>query len=63
MYMYGKNKWQTSVCFLPRENRIWKFVFLSRQMINGNRRLLFQETCPSMLILQPMPPPPHPAPT
>jgi hypothetical protein len=27
-----------------------KFVFLGRQTINGNRRLLFQITCPSMLV-------------
>ncbi len=26
----------------------WKFIFLGRQMFNGNRRLLFQKTCPSM---------------
>jgi hypothetical protein len=26
-----------------------KFVFLGRQTINGNRRLLFQQTCLSML--------------
>jgi hypothetical protein len=26
------------------------FVFLGRQTINGNRRLLFQQTCPSMPI-------------
>ncbi len=29
-------------------NRKRKFVFLGRQTINGNRRLLFQQTCPSM---------------
>ncbi len=26
-----------------------KFVFLVRQTINGKRRLLFQQTCPSMV--------------
>jgi hypothetical protein len=25
-----------------------KLIFLGRQMINGSRRLLFQQTCPSM---------------
>jgi hypothetical protein len=32
------------------ENGKWKVVFLGRQTINGNRRLLFQKTCPSMLL-------------
>ncbi len=27
----------------------WKFVFLGLQTINGKRRLLCQQTCPSML--------------
>ncbi len=27
-----------------------KFVFLDRLMINGNSRLLFQKTCPSMYV-------------
>jgi hypothetical protein len=27
-----------------------KLVFLGRQMINGNRRVLFQQTCPSMYL-------------
>jgi hypothetical protein len=44
----GKRKRQTSVCFLQMENRKQKFVFLSQQTISGNRRLLFQQTCPSM---------------
>jgi hypothetical protein len=26
-----------------------KFVFLGQQTINGNQRLLFQQTCPSMV--------------
>jgi hypothetical protein len=34
--------------FAANGNRKWKFVFLFRQTINGNRRLLFQQTCPSM---------------
>jgi hypothetical protein len=29
-------------------NGKWKFVFLSRQTINGNRRLVFQQMGPSM---------------
>jgi hypothetical protein len=37
---------QTSVCLLKNGNGKQKFVFLGRQMINGNRRLLFQQTCP-----------------
>ncbi len=28
-----------------------KFVFLCRQTINGNRRLLCQQTCPSMHVI------------
>ncbi len=43
-----KQKQQTSVCWK------WKmkmeFVFLGRQTKNGNQRLLFQQTCPSMRI-------------
>ncbi len=34
--------------FCKRKNR--KFVFLGRQTINGIRRLLLQQTCPSMVI-------------
>ncbi len=30
-----------------RTNGKRKFVLLGRQTINGNRRLLFQQTCPS----------------
>ncbi len=58
----GKRNWRktaASVYFLQMENGNgkprfvcckWKqtFVFLGRQMINGNRRLLFQHMCPSM---------------
>ncbi len=32
------------------ENRKQKFVFFGRQMINGNRSLLSQQTCPSMIV-------------
>ncbi len=46
MYIYGKQKRQTSVRFLHTENEKRKFVFLGRQTINGNRRLL-QQTWPS----------------
>ncbi len=31
-------------------NGKWKFVILGRQTINGNRRFLFQQTCPSKCI-------------
>ncbi len=31
-----------------------KFVFLGRQTINGNRRLLFQKTCPSITLNNPL---------
>ncbi len=34
--------------FTANGKRKWNFVFLGRQTINGNRRLLFQQTCPSM---------------
>jgi hypothetical protein len=53
----------TSVCFLQPEkgkgklrlfssngNGKWKFVFLGQQTINGNRRLLFQQMCPSRVL-------------
>jgi hypothetical protein len=54
-----KTETQTSVCLLQKENgnsklpflsckRKQKFVFLGLQSINGNRRLLFQQMCPSM---------------
>ncbi len=36
-----------SICFLQTENIKLEFVFLNWQMINRNRRLLFQQTCPS----------------
>ncbi len=35
---------------LHTESRKRKFVFLGRETINGNRRLLKQQTCPSMSI-------------
>ncbi len=44
----GKQKWQTSVWFAENGNEKQNFVFLGQQTINGNRRLLFQQTCPSM---------------
>ncbi len=45
-YIYGNGK-------LPlfSANRKWKLVFLGRQTINGNQHLLFQQTCPSMLVI------------
>jgi hypothetical protein len=48
----GKQKRHTSVFVLCR--RKTKFVFLGWQTINGNRRLLFQQTCPSMIKNIPM---------
>jgi hypothetical protein len=36
--------------FAVNRNRKQKFVFLGWQMINSNQRLLFQQTCPSMLL-------------
>jgi hypothetical protein len=33
------------------ENGKRKFVYLGRQTINGNRHLMFQQTCPSMRII------------
>jgi hypothetical protein len=41
----GKRKWQALFICCKRKGKI--DVFLSRQMVNGNRRLLFQQTCPS----------------
>jgi hypothetical protein len=35
--------------YLFAANRKRKFVFLGRQSKNSNQRLLFQQTCPSML--------------
>jgi hypothetical protein len=43
-----KRKWQTTRLLAANRNRKWKFVFLGQKTINGNRQLLFQETCPSM---------------
>jgi hypothetical protein len=34
------------LCFYGKGK--WKFVFLGRHTLNGNRHLLFQQTCPSM---------------
>jgi hypothetical protein len=45
-----KGKRQTSICLLQMETENWKFVFIGRQTINSNRRLLFQQTCPSLEI-------------
>ncbi len=36
--------------FTENRNRKLKFAFLSRQTINGNRSLLFQQRCPSLHI-------------
>ncbi len=45
-------KWNTGATyfclFAPNENVKRKFVFLGRQTINSDWRLLFQQTCPSM---------------
>jgi hypothetical protein len=35
--------------FAANGNGKLKFVFLGQQTITGNQRLLFQQTCPSML--------------
>jgi hypothetical protein len=35
--------------FVANENRKLQSVFIGRQTINSNWRLLFQQTCPSML--------------
>jgi hypothetical protein len=43
----GKQEEQSSVCLSKTEQ---KFVFLGRQTINSNRRLLFQHMCPSIAI-------------
>jgi hypothetical protein len=45
-----KRKPQTSVCLLLTEMGIGRFFFLVRQMININQRLLFQQTCPCMVV-------------
>ncbi len=39
----GKRKQQASICFLETENG--SLFFLGRQTINGNQRLLCQQTC------------------
>ncbi len=36
--------------FAANGNGKWNYVFIGRQEINGNRRLLFQPTCPSIRI-------------
>jgi hypothetical protein len=43
-----KKEMANSCLFAANGNGKRKFVFLSRQTINGNRRLVFQQTCPSM---------------
>ncbi len=55
--MYGKQQLPFVFCKritanlrLFSANGKWKFVFLGRQTINGNRCFLFQQTCPSMLV-------------
>jgi hypothetical protein len=46
----GKRKWQTSVCLLQTEMENQKYVFLGQEMKNNNQQLMFQQTCPSMVI-------------
>ncbi len=50
LFVGCKQKMETENFRLFAENRNikGKFVFLGRQTMNGNRRLLFQQTCPSM---------------
>jgi hypothetical protein len=43
-----KWKWQTFHLF-GANNGKWNFVYFGQQMINGNRQLLFQQTCPFMV--------------
>ncbi len=38
--------------YIRKRKRKTEVFFLGRQTINGNRRLLFQQTCPSLLMLQ-----------
>jgi hypothetical protein len=61
MYMYMDIQytyivWKTEKAsfrlFSANGNGKWKFVFLGRSMINGNRRSLFQQMCPSMTSCQ-----------
>jgi hypothetical protein len=66
MFNFAETKYwwkrENSVCLLQTENgngklsfvcsnQKWKFVLLNRQKINGNRWLLFQQTCPSMPLM------------
>jgi hypothetical protein len=44
IYIYGKRKRHTSVVLCKGKTEVC--VFLSRQKVNGNRRLLFQQMCP-----------------
>jgi hypothetical protein len=46
-----KQKRQTSISFLQKNGK-WKFVFLGRQWINCDRRLLFQHMCPSVQLTE-----------
>jgi hypothetical protein len=45
----GKQKRQTNFRSFSANGK-WKFVYLGRQTKNGNRRLLFRQRCPSMVI-------------
>jgi hypothetical protein len=50
--IYGKQKWQTSVCLLQTETANGSF-FLGQKIIHGNQHLLCQQTCPPMFICLP----------
>jgi hypothetical protein len=47
-FCFCKWKMETANCYLSSAQ--WKrmFVLLGRQTINGNRQVLFQQTCPSL---------------
>ncbi len=51
----GKRKTEMGnfLLFAAYGNEKQKFVFLGQQTLNDNRRLLFQQTCPSMNIKVP----------
>jgi hypothetical protein len=48
-----KGNWQLSFVCCKRKTETENFVFLGLQTINGNRRLLCQQTCPSMATWSP----------
>jgi hypothetical protein len=46
----GKKELENVCLFAANRNQKWKLFSLVGKKINGNRQLLFQQTCPSMYL-------------